>query len=176
MAPSAKVGGDVATGRADARRKLKDDLREIGERLRVRVDAYQEKPDVIDSDVLNDSDHASDIETTIIEVYRIMKAHVYAEDSPLRVNDDLWEASREQEDEFIDFYTSALMALETYREVLRAYILLKGEAGSRPQRGDLERIRQDEHAQVKERARCIEAIRDFQEKLSATLTVLYSIN
>jgi hypothetical protein len=176
MAPTVKVGGDVATGKADARRKLNDDLREIGERLRIMVDAYQEKPGIIDGDVLNDTDHASDIETTITEVYRIMKTYVYAEDNPLRVDDDLWEASREQKDEFIGFYTSALMALETYREVLRAYSLLKGEAGLRPQRGDLERIRQDEHARVKERARCIEAISHFQGKFSATLTVLCSIS
>jgi len=56
--------------------------------------------------------------------------------------------------------------------VLRAYSLMKGDVGPRLQRGDLERIRQDEHAQVKERAGCIEAISDFQSKFSATLTIL----
>ena len=140
------------------------------------VDAYQEEPGIIDGDVLNDTEYASDIETIIIKVYRIMKTHVYADDSPLRVDDDLWEASREQKDEFTDFYKSARMALVMYREVLRAYSLLKGEAGPRRQHGDLERIRQDEHAQVAERARCIEAISDFHGKFSATISVLCSIN
>jgi hypothetical protein len=176
MAPRANATRGVGAGKADARRKLNDDLCEIGKRLQATVDAYQEKPSIIDDDVLNATDHASDIETTVTEVYRIMKSRVYAKDSPLRADNDLWEASREQKDEFIGFYRSALMALETYREVLRAYSLLKGETGPGPQRGDLERIRQDEHAHVKERAWCIEAINDFQGKFSATLTVLCSIN
>lgn len=171
-----KIGGEAAVNMAGDRRKLNDDLRELSERLEVMVDAYQEKPSVIDDDALCITDHASDIETTIIEVYRTMKAHVYAEDSLLRADDDLWEAFREQRDEFIAFYNSALVALETYREVLRAYSLLKGEAGPRPQRGDLERVRQDEHARAMERAQCIEAISDFQGKFSAILTVMFSIS
>lgn len=173
MAPTANAGGGVIASKADAHGKLNRDLRKIDERLQAMVNAYQEKPSVIDDDVLNAADHISDIETTVTEVYRIMKTRVYAEDSPLRVdNNDLWEASWEQKDEFIDFYKAALMALETYRKILRIYSLLKSEAGPRPQHGDLERIRQDEHAQVKERAGCIEAISDFQRKFSATLSVL----
>jgi hypothetical protein len=174
--PMAKVGGEAAGNRVGARPKLNCDLRELGERLKVMVDAYQEKPSVIDDEVLSVTDRPSDIETTMIEVYRTMKAHVYAEDSPLRVDDDLWEGFREQKDEFIGFYESALVALETYREVLRAYSLLKGKDGPRAQHGDLERIRRDEHAHARERAQCIETISQFQGKFSATLTLLPSIN
>ena len=140
------------------------------------VDAYEEKPYVIDTDVLNATDHASDIEIMVTEAYRIMKARVYAEDSPLRIDNDLWEASQEQKDEFVGFYKSALMALESYREVLRAYCFLKCESGPRLQRGDLERIREDERAQVKDRTVCIEAVSDFQGKFSATLAVLCPTN
>jgi hypothetical protein len=173
MAPTAKAVGVVAAKReADARRKLNDDLRGIGERLRFMVDTYIQKPSVIDDDLLNTTERAPDIEATITEVYRIMKTHVYGADSPLRADDDLWESFREQRDEFIYFYKSALMAIETYREVVRAYSLLKGEIGPRPRHGDLERIRQDEHAHVKERAECVEAISDFQDKFSATITVM----
>src|SRR5215813_1298452 len=176
MASTANPGGGLAVSKAGACRKLNDDLREIDERLQAMIDTYHEKPSLIDGDVLNATDHVSDIEVTITEVYRIMKTRVYAENSPLRVDDDLWEASREQKDEFISFYKSALMALETYREVLRAYNFMKDEAGLKPERGDLERIRQDEHTQVNERAECIGAITDFQGKFSATITVLCSID
>jgi hypothetical protein len=176
MAPTANADGGLAVSQADAYRKLNHDLREVDRRLQAMVDAYQERPSVIDSDVLNATDHTHNIEATITDVYRIMKTRVYAEDSPLRADTDLWEAFREQMDEFIGFYRIALMALETYQEVLLAHSLLRDRARQRPQVGDLEQIRQDEQSRVKERAGCIEAISNFQGKFSATITVLRSIN
>ena len=99
-----------------------------------------------------------------------MKAGVYAKDSFPRIGRNLWEAFKEQEDEFVGFYKSAIKALEIYTEVLQTYSLVRGEAAL--QHGDLEGIRQDKHAQVEERNECIEAISDFHGKFSAMLTVL----
>ena len=72
-----------------------------------------------------------------------------------------------------EFYRSALGAVEIYREMLRAYALLR-PAGLRPQRGDLERVRQDTHAHVAERGECIQAVCDFHGEFSAMLAVLPS--
>ena len=164
----------VAAGQADARHKLNDELLQISERLSVMVDAYEEKPSTIDIDILNATDCTVDIEAAITKVYRVMKTRVYAEDSPLRADEDVWEAFKEQQDEFIVFYKSALKALDIYKEVLQAYSLVQGKARRRPRHGHLERIRQDKHAHVAERAGCIEAVNDFHSKFSAMLTVLSS--
>ena len=140
------------------------------------VEVYREKPSTLDSSVLDATYGDADVEATITEAYRVMKTRVYTKNSPLRADNDVWEAFNEQKDEFIGFYRSALRALETYKEVLAAYSLLKCESQLRPQHGGLERIRQDKHAQVEERDWCIEAVSDFHGKFSAMLTVLYAID
>ena len=101
-----------------------------------------------------------------------MKTRVYAEDSPLRADHDVWAAFEEQKDEFIGFYKAALTALEIYREVLQTYSLVNTAAGPRPQRGDLKRIQRDKQVQVAERTGCIEAVGDFHGKFSGMLTIL----
>jgi hypothetical protein len=172
MAPTGSPVSCDGASEAYACHKLKDELREIDGRLRSIVDAYEGKPSAIDGEVLNAVGHASDIEARIVDVYQIMKHRVYAEDSPLRKEHDVWDAFKEQEDEFIGFYKSALGALEAYQEVFRAYRLLKSEGGLQPWRGDLERIRQDAHAYIAERDGCIEAVSGFRDKYSAMLTIL----
>lgn len=164
----------VVTDQADARHMLNDELRDIDDRLLAMVDAYEEKPSAIDNSVLNAANRDVDIEAAITEAYRIMKDRVYANESLLRGDNDVWEAFKEQQDEFISFYKAALKALETYTEVLKSYRLVQGDATQRPHHGDLELIRQDKHAQVEERNRCIEALTDFQGKFSAMLTILFS--
>ena len=176
MALTSSLGSRHDASAADACHKLKDELREIDGRLRSIVDAYEEKPSVIDAEILNAAGHASDIKATIVDVYQIMKRRVYAEDSPLRKDYDVWNSFKEQEDEFIGFYKSALGALEVYQEVFHTYRLLKGEGRLRLRRGDLERIRQDEHAHIAERDGCIEAVSGFREKYSAMLTTLGAVN
>lgn len=166
--------GTVAADQADARHKLSDELLQISEPLRVLVDAYEEKPSTIDIDILNATDCSPDAEGTITKVYRAMKTRVYHEDSPLRVEGDVWESFKEQEEEFISFYKSALKALDIYKEILQAYSLVRNKARRQPRHGRLERIRQDEHAHVAERARCIDAVSDFHNKFSAMLTILSS--
>jgi len=172
MALAGDPGRATAADQQVARGKLEDELRGLDERLQSMLDAYEENPSVIDSGLLNVTGCAVDVKAAITDAYRIMKIQVYAEDSPLRTDHDVWPAFVEQKDEFIGFYKSALTALEIYREVLRTYSLMKTDAEPGPQRGDLKRIQQDKQVQVAERAGCIEAVSDFHEKFSAMLTIL----
>jgi hypothetical protein len=96
---------------------------------------------------------------------------LYAEDSALCTDPDAWEALNDQKDEFLEFYKTAISALETYKAVLPAYKLIN-DGTSRPRRGDLERIRQDTRTLITERDLCIEAVSNFQGKLSGMLTIL----
>ena len=159
---------------SDARQELKDRLCKLDKRLRAMVDKYVAKPSNIDI-ALNpagrsvDVDSEVDVEATIIKIYEIM----YGTDSPLRVDSELWEAFKTQEQEFTDdFYHPALNALEIYKDVLKPYTLVKGDGLPRVVRGEIEPIRQDKRALVAERMACIQAIRDFQRKFSLMLTVL----
>jgi hypothetical protein len=136
------------------------------------LEVYEENPSAIDSGLLSTVGRAVDVRAAVTDAYRIMKTQVYAEDSPLRADHDVWAAFEEQKDEFIGFYKSALTALEIYREVLQTYSLVNTAAEPRPQRGDLKRIQQDKQVQVAERTRCIEAVGDFHGKFSAMLTIL----
>ena len=162
----------VGAGDQRAARELKDELRGIEERLRAMLDVYEENPSAIDSGLLSTTGRAVDVRAAVIDAYRTMKTRVYAEDSPLRADHDVWAAFEEQKDEFIGFYKSALTALEIYREVLQTYSLVNTAAGPRPQRGDLKRIQQDKQVQVAERGGCIDAVGDFHGKFSAMLTIL----
>ena len=92
----------------------------------------------------------------------------------MRQDGELWEAFREQQNEFLGFYRSALAAIEIYQEVLQAYTLIKDNSKLRPGYGDLESIRQDKRAHVMERADCIEAVSNFHGKFSAMLSILPS--
>lgn len=170
MAPEDDVHGEAPAGRLKARRRLDDELRETAALLQVLVDAYQERPSELDRCLLGIADHALDVEATITEIYRLVKKRVYAEDSSLRADSEVWEAFSGEKDEFFDFYKAALKALETYKAVLHAYALMNDD-GSRPRRGDLERIRQDRRALVEERDLCIEAVSHFHGKFSGMLTV-----
>jgi hypothetical protein len=173
MTPTSDPGTGVAADQANSR-QLNDLFHLIDARLGAMVEAYQEKPSIIDSSVLDATGDSMNVEATITEAYRIVKTHIYAKDSFLRPASDVWEAFNEQKDEFIGFYRSALRALEIYQEVLAAYSLLHCKAKPEPQHGDLAHIRQDKHAQVAERDRCIEAISDFHGKFSAMLSILYA--
>ena len=154
------------------RGELKDELRGIERRLRDILDVYEENPGAMDSGLLSINDRAVDVRAAVIGAYRIMKTRVYAEDSRLRADHDVWTAFSEQRDEFAGFYRSALTALEIYREVLQTYSLVNRAAKPRPRRGDLKQIQQDKQVQVAERTRCIEAVGDFHSKFSAMLAIL----
>jgi hypothetical protein len=145
-------------------------LSDIEVRLRAIVEACQEAPRAIDGYVL-DSANGVSVDNTITQAYRILKDSVYSEGSSLRASSDVWEAFIEQRDEFLEFYFSALRALEIYKEVLLTYNLSRS-AHTSSGKGDLEQIRQDKRTQVDERQECIIAVREFQGKFSAMLTIL----
>lgn len=149
-----------------------DKLCSIEQQLRAMLDVYEENPSAIDGGLLSNTDRAVDVRASVVDAYRIMKTQVYAEDSPLRADHDVWTAFSEQQDEFTGFYKSALTALEIYREVLQTYSLVNAAAKPRPKRGDLKQVRQDKQVQVAERTGCIEAVGDFYGKFSAMLTIL----
>jgi hypothetical protein len=165
--------GGVMAGHADAD-NVKIELLGLGEQLKALVDTYVEKPGVIDVDVLNTTSQAVDIEAMITKVYRVMKSGVFTEESPLRQDADLWQAFREQQDEFLQFYKHALNAVEVHKEVLRYYRLVKDEARLRLRQGDLEGMRQDNRAYLAERDECITAVSNFSGKFSAMLIALGS--
>lgn len=172
MVPAPDPDVAAVADQAAVRQQLWHDFCELEERLLAMVDVYEESPSSIDNSVLDGTDPAVDVTATIAEVYRAMKTKVYGKDSPLRADNVVWQAFEDQKEEFIGFYRAALKAVEVYREVLATYNQLRSDAGPRPERGDLERIRMDKHAHVDEREACIEAVSNFQGKFSAMLTIL----
>ena len=161
---------DTASAAAGPSQQIRAELREADERLCAMIHRYQECPRSLDDVVLATDDMDKSVEAAVVRTFRLLQARVYPEDSPLRADRDVWQAFREQRDEFADFYRSALTALESYREVLQAYRTVK-RAPAPPRRGDLERIQRDKHVHVKERDACLAALRDFQGKFSAMLAV-----
>jgi hypothetical protein len=163
--------GDTASALAGTARQVGVDLRRANERLGAMIHLYQHNPRTLDDAVLAADDQDASVEATVIGTFRLLQARVYPEDSPLRADQDVWEAFREQRDEFTDFYRSALTALESYREVLEAYRKVK-RTQAPLRRGDLERIQRDKHVHVQERDACLAALREFRGKFSAMLAVL----
>ena len=105
------VSVTVATA-ADGGQQIEAELRKADERLREMIHRYQESPSTLDGVVLAADDPDASAEAAVIRTFRLLLARVYPEDSPLRADQDVWEAFREQRDEFTDFYRSALTALE----------------------------------------------------------------
>ncbi len=159
-------------GRVDPCSQLNYELRECAERLRLLVAAYEGNPSALDGDTLYRPEGAENAETAVTDIYRIMKEKVFSESSPLQAERNLWEVFRQQEEEFVSFYETAVMALEVYAEVLRVYRQLCLDTRLQPQHGELERICEDSYVHVQERRKCIEAVRNFWAKFSAMLTVL----
>ena len=169
--PASGPGGGVAVDRTSAH-EVKGELFRLERRLRTLVNAYEERPSAIDAALAGAAGRALDAEAAIAAAFTAMKSLVFSEASPLRSDTDLWDAFREQQDEFTAFYRCALNAVEVHKELLQHYLLLRDEAKMRPQHGDLERIRQDKRAFVEERDECIAAISYFCGKFSAMLTDL----
>jgi hypothetical protein len=152
-------------------RQARAELWASSEHLRNRISAYRDQPHAIDDAVLATDDGSLSVEAVIIRAYRLLGHLVYAPGSPLEADQELGEAFRQQEEELVDFYWSALTAVEAYREVLVAYRALKYGCAL-AQRGGLERIRRDKRVQLEERNACLEALTDFHRKFSAMLVVL----
>ena len=172
MTAQGGAGDGTGTIAAGAYGDLVRKLRDLDERLGAMVQVYEERPTAFDSAIGYPGGNGMHPEEAVTEVYRLMRNGVFAADSPLRANRSLWDAVREQRDEFLHVYKSARRALEIYAEVLRVYRLLQPAPDALPAPGGVERVRQDKSAQVCERDRCIEAICDLHGKFSALLTVL----
>jgi uncharacterized protein YfkK (UPF0435 family) len=166
------VVSHITANQNDFRGKLDEETRKIDERLKFMVEAYQEKPSVIDHHVLEGDNRGSDIEAMITEVYQIMRRQAYSDDCALKADTEIWEAFNEQRDEFTYFYMTALKAIETYKKVMEVHNLMNRSGKRWPKRGDLGRIRHDQDVRIAERYRCIDAVRDFRHKFSAMLTFL----
>jgi hypothetical protein len=171
MSSAPGSGSTAAGGQGDVRKQLRSDLDERERRLRAMVARYKAKPSAIDSS-LDVDDITLNVEATVEEIYHIMTSRVCSDDNPLQLNANLKEAFEAQEDEFGEFYLSAMTAIEAYKEVLNNYNLLKGDALPRPGRGDLPKIKDDVHVLIDERIACIKAIAEFHGKYAAMLAVL----
>jgi len=147
-------------------------LRALAARLRAMVEAYEASPRCLDDVISSGLGTAGHAETVIMNVYELMKRRVFAEESPLRVSPEVWAAFQQQQPEFISFFETARIALETYGEILRIYQRVSGAAERSARAGELDGVRQDKHVQVEERRQCITAVREFSGKLSAMLAVL----
>ena len=153
------LGAVVPTGgraAADVGQQVREELRKADERLRATVCAYEEKPSAIDDAVLGTADQSTSVEAVITGTFRLLRATMYAEASPMRADRDVLEAFCEQKDEFVGFYRSALTTLESYREIMEAYRAVKRRSVP-PRPGNLERLRRDKHVHVEERDACLEA-------------------
>jgi hypothetical protein len=64
---------------------------------------YQEKPSTLDDAVLVAIDQATSIEAAVTGTFLLVQARLYSEGSPMRADRDIWEAFREQRDEFTAF-------------------------------------------------------------------------
>lgn len=163
----------TASGRVDVS-SVADELLGLDERLRGLIFLFDEAPSAIDNELLNAGRLAVGVEAVLTQVYRAMKDKVFSEKSPVRVDADLWEALREQRDEFVGFYRSALNAVELHKELHQHFTLVKNQTQSRLQHGDLSAVRQDKQAYLEERDECITAISNFYGKFSAMLAELRS--
>jgi hypothetical protein len=152
--------------------KLYEELLEIDGRLRSIVDDYYERPSAIDGGLLGKDGLKPNIDETIVGAYRLIRMRIYSDDSPLRRNEDVWDAFDEQKDEFVEFYNAALNGLEIYKEMLELHRANRDRVGWQPQGAEMECIRQEKYICLAERSKCISAISDFHGKLSAMLTIL----
>jgi hypothetical protein len=161
-------GPDVRVGTVP---DIREALREADERLRAMVRVFEEEPSAIDGATLNYTGRVMSLEEAVTGTLRLLNDRVFADDSSIRSDGDTWEAFRNQREEFIGFYRSALAAAEAYREVLLAYTAVKRRYGP-PQPGDLQWIRWDKRVQLEERDACLQAFTSFQQKFSAMMVVL----
>lgn len=147
---------------------VREALRVADERLRAMLLAYEERPGEIDA-AIGTAAAGPGIERTLTGIFRFLQKQVYADDSPLRPDDqDAWVAFRGQREEFLGFYASALAAAETYREVLQTHQAILRRL--RPV--SLKRVRSDVRVLIGERTACLAAFHEFQAKFSGMLTVL----
>jgi hypothetical protein len=161
-----------AAGHQDGYAETAEQLRALAAGLSAMVETYEASPRSLDDVIAAGGGAAGHAETVIMKIYELMKGRVFAEQTPLQANPEVWAAFQEQRPEFISFFETVRAALETYSDILRMFQHVSGQAeyGVRP--GELGGFRQDKHVQVEERRYCIIAVREFSAKFSAMLAVL----
>jgi hypothetical protein len=147
-------------------------LRSFDRHFRANLESYEEIPRTLDEALANVAENAVNPEELLEELHCLMRTSVFADHSPLRANPSVWDAFKQQHDEFICFYRPARHGLEIYAEVLRAYSRSRLVKKESLQHGYIERICQEKSTQVLTRNRCIESIRHLSDKFSAMITVL----
>ena len=151
---------------------LGSELHLSAEQLRLAKERYEEIPGKIDADILRAGDRASYVEALIIDIYRVMRAKVYCPGSVLRQDVNVWESFVQQRQEFMEFYWSALNAVEKYKEIVKVYVPMRRRRRPRCQAGNLDLIRKDKQVHIEERESCIRALSNFYSKFCAMLTIL----
>jgi hypothetical protein len=162
----------LAAAHQDGYAEIVEQLRVLAARLSAMAQAYEASPRSLDDVIAAGGGAAGYAETVIMNAYELMERRVFAEETPLQANPEVWAAFQEQRPEFISFFETVRAALETYSEILRMYQHVSGQAeyGARP--GELDGVRQDKRVQVEERRYCIAAVREFSAKFSAMLAIL----
>lgn len=148
---------------------LREEFREISDRLHEMVDEYDDEPSSIVGGILAEDDDEANVISAVKQAYRLMKARINAPDSPLRADIGVWDAFAGQLEELSAVHGKAIDELENFQEDLQSYGIVKGELRSRGEPGKLaenERVFRDE------RRRCIDAVTDFYKKFSGMLTGL----
>jgi hypothetical protein len=161
-----------AAGHHEGYAETAEQLRAQAAGLSAMVEAYEASPRSLDDVIATGAGAPGHAETVIMSVYELMQRRVFAEETPLQANPEVWAAFQEQRPEFISFFERVRAALETYSDILRIYQQVSGQDdyGARP--GELDGVRQDKRVQVEERRHCITAVREFSAKFSAMLVVL----
>jgi hypothetical protein len=164
-------GREMREATSEARQAVIDELYRVTGRLHAMVAAYEERPRTFDDDMLKAAGSATMVEKLIAEIYSIMQAGIFVEDSPLRSCEDEWIAFMEHHEELRFFHRSALNAVEYYQEVLQTYALVKQIVRRCPGPDSSARIWEDKRIQLSERESCIEAVANLERKLSAMLII-----
>ena len=149
-----------------------EELLSVADRLQSMVDYYCGQPSAVDRILLEADTIEADPQEVMIAAYQMVAVRMCADDSPLRRNQDIWDAFNAQQREFFEFYTAAFNSVEIYKELLALYRSHYDTAERQPYGGQLDRIRQEKYICIEERSKCITAISEFHSKLSAMLSVL----
>jgi hypothetical protein len=159
---------EVSADEVYAYQELSNELHGLDEHLRAMVDVYEETPRLLDDGQFDVA--AAEIAVSMIS--RTMRSRVYTDNSPLRANQDVWDAFKEHKREFIFFHRSVIIELETYNRVLTAYRRICDDFALLPRSGHLENFRRDTQTLAEAREACVEAISNFHGKFSAMLAIL----
>jgi hypothetical protein len=163
MSTDSVPAGDSGKGSgADLANMVKNwcaDLRKLVDEMQEMVETYEDYPGTIDSSLER-------IREKTRSVNAIMRL-LYAKKIPL--NDDTWQAFEQQKTEYRDFYKSVSIAVDTHEYVLARHPPPDSGARPPPKLDNLEQEDRNWEVFSERRWKCIEALRDFRDKVSEML-------